>query len=133
MFTPKAAGSRELTVRQLKEFLDDLISDIGEDEANEMVVRTMSQSGWPFEYVISGHISSDALAANEDHGYPECVECGGVQESRLPPKQYRDEFAYDICRCEEFKKPLPVLYFVEGQQLGYGVKSAWDDQERFGW
>lgn len=63
----------------------------------EAEVRLASQPNWPFEYDIKGCI--DLLQLGDDE-----VE---VDESGYP------------------KEP-PVFYIVEGHQLGYFRKDAWD-------
>jgi hypothetical protein len=61
-------------------------------------VRLQTQENWPFENDINGLCSADELAAS----------CGDCDE---------DDQAEEI---------EPVVYLVEGSQLGYGTKAAWE-------
>ena len=62
-------------------------------------VRLMTQSNWPFEYSIRGVCTNQEL--------DQCKERTEEEES-VP-----------------FEDP-PIVYIVEGTQLGYGDKNAWD-------
>jgi len=62
-------------------------------------VRLMTQSNWPFEYGIAG------LASRAE------VNIAAADGSRDDPAELEDD---------------GVLFIVEGQQLSYGAKEAWD-------
>ena len=68
------------------------------DEYGDLEVRLMTQQNWPFENTVAGLASAVEIAeaANDED-----------------PKDGDTE-------------PAPVLYIVEGQQLGYGTKRAWE-------
>jgi len=81
--------------------IDELIQRL-EDYRNEIggdaEVRLMTQQNWPFENKICGLASGQEINASDDDD-PD--EDGDVEHDQ-------------------------VLYIVEGQQLGYGTKRAWD-------
>jgi hypothetical protein len=62
-------------------------------------VRLMSQQNWPFENTITGLCSGEEINDSNDEDDPE--DDGDVDDDA-------------------------VLYIVEGQQLGYGNKRAWE-------
>jgi len=78
--------------------------DILQDQNPDADVRLMTQQSWPFENNIRGVTDSEELrrAAGEDDEPP--CDCGDPE-------------------CED---PDPVVYIVEGSQLGYGDKNAWN-------
>ena len=59
-------------------------------------VRLMTQSNWPFEYGITGLASREEINSAVDEA-----------SNEFPPHER-------------------VLFIVEGQQLGYGAKEAWE-------
>lgn len=67
----------------------------------ETEVRLACQPNWPFEYSIQGCVDSLQLGPNEEGKEPET-----------------DSYGYPV-------EP-PILYIVEGRQLGYFTKNAWD-------
>ena len=92
------------------------IARLAELEPNTEV-RLMHQQNWPFEYGISGAWFCDATeddaeaegegddeaeANNEAHGF----QPGGPRWGGQAPSQ--------------------VFYLVEGEQIGYGTKVAWE-------
>jgi len=81
--------------------LDELLQRLEEYRdllGGDAEVRLMTQSHWPFENAILGMVSKDEIeAASEDE---EDLPEGDSQEA--------------------------VLYLVEGEQLGYGDKRAWE-------
>ena len=85
-----------MTIDQLIERLEEYRDEIGGDAE----VRLMTQQNWPFENSIYG-LASGA----EINDYDEDDEDGGDD----------DDAAEDA-----------VLFIVEGQQLGYGTKRAWE-------
>lgn len=88
-----------MTVRELIEKLEEIENDLGGD----IEVRLMTQQNWPFENTIHGVTNSI-----------EMIQPIGVEEED-----------------EEIEEPAPdeiverVVYIVEGDQLGYGSKRAW--------
>ena len=85
-----------MTIDELIARLEDYRDEIGGDAE----VRLMTQQNWPFENSIYG-LASGA----EINDYEEDDE-DGVDD---------DDAAEDA-----------VLFIVEGQQLGYGTKRAWE-------
>ena len=89
-----------MEVQELKERLEEFIESYGP----EAEVRIASQPSWPFEYDIKGCVDS--------------LELGGNPENEEDSGEEVDESGYPI-------KP-PTFYIVEGAQLGYFRKDAWD-------
>lgn len=85
-----------MTIDELIARLEDYRDEIGGDAE----VRLMTQQNWPFENSIYG-LASGA----EINDYDEDDEDGGDG----------DDASEDA-----------VLFIVEGQQLGYGTKRAWE-------
>ena len=85
-----------MTIDELIARLEDYRDEIGGDAE----VRLMTQQNWPFENSIYG-LASGA----EINDYDEDDEDG----------EDNDDAAEDA-----------VLFIVEGQQLGYGTKRAWE-------
>jgi hypothetical protein len=85
-----------MTIDELIARLEDYRDEIGGDAE----VRLMTQQNWPFENSIYGLASGVEINDSEEDD-----ENGGD-----------DEDAADDA----------VLFIVEGQQLGYGTKRAWD-------
>ena len=85
-----------MTIDELIARLEDYRDEIGGDAE----VRLMTQQNWPFENSIYG-LASGA----EINDYDQDDEDGGDD----------DDAAEDA-----------VLFIVEGQQLGYGTKRAWE-------
>ncbi len=82
--------------------IDELIArleDYRDEIGGDAEVRLMTQQNWPFENTICG------LASGEINDFDEDDEDGDDA----------DDAADDS-----------VLFIVEGQQLGYGTKRAWD-------
>ena len=87
----------KLTVSKLRDLLDEYI-DSGD---GDMEVRLMEQENWPFECSIG------AVATRSEVLEPYRQSDG-------------DEDADDDPDAED------VLYLIEGQQLGYGMRSAFN-------
>jgi len=85
-----------MTIDELIARLEDYRDEIGGDAE----VRLMTQQNWPFENSIYG-LASGA----EINDFDEDDEDGGDD----------DDASEDA-----------VLFIVEGQQLGYGTKRAWE-------
>lgn len=79
--------------------IDELIERLEgyrEEIGGDAEVRFMSQPHWPFEYGIAGVASLEEIRAADDDGF----DCSGNAEQ--------------------------AVYLVEGAQLGYGTKAAWE-------
>lgn len=80
--------------------LNELIERLTEyrESMGDVEVRLMTQSNWPFENTIAGLASGEEIndACDEEDPNDE----GGMDDEN-------------------------VLYIVEGDQLGYGTKTAW--------
>ena len=87
-----------MTLNELIERLEQYRDLLGED----CEVRLMTQQNWPFENAITGLASgaeiNDAEGDDDDEGV---------------------ETATDV-------ETDAVVYIVEGEQLGYGSKRAWE-------
>jgi hypothetical protein len=79
----------------------DLIELLSEYDP-DLEVRLIEQPSWPFEYSIAGVVSSDEIAEHDKE----------PQEDRHPSTGITP-------------KPTTV-FIVEGRQLSYGSKTAWD-------
>lgn len=85
--------------------IDELIARLEEYRdalGGETEVRLMTQQNWPFENGITGMVS---VAEMNDAGDEDDDEGEGFD-----PEGNADQ----------------VVYLVEGQQLGYGTKQAWN-------
>lgn len=86
----------KMSVNGLIERLEEYRDLVGGDAE----VRLVTQSNWPLEYSILGVCSdSDVVAASDDP---------------------------DIKFFSSYRESESVVYIVEGGQLGYGKKGAWD-------
>ena len=78
----------------------------------------MEQPSWPFEYDLSHVWSPDPAVcdgfANAANGWGECPKCGRVLEDHD-----REGFVPAGANAA-------VVYLVEGSQLAYGTKDAWN-------
>jgi hypothetical protein len=92
----KQTGETNMTIDELIARLEDYRDEIGGDAE----VRLMTQQNWPFENTICG-LASGA----EINDFDEDDEDGDDDDDATEDS---------------------VLYIVEGQQLGYGTKRAWD-------
>jgi len=86
-----------LTVRELIEKLQSL-------ENQDAEIRIMSQPGWPFEYDVDGVVTREEItqAQKEEEG-----------------EDWEEE-------CQNEEKNPDDVFLVEGSQLCYGDKKAWD-------
>ena len=89
-----------MTLQELIERLEEYRDLLGE----EAEVRLMTQQNWPFENTIRGVVAS--------------VELREYHFAQLDPDEIDPEALE-----EELD---PILYLVEGGQLGYGDKAAWE-------
>lgn len=85
-----------MTIDELIERLEWYRDDMGGDTE----VRLVTQQSWPFENSVEGLCSAQDIADYCDEDEDE------------------DE--------DEETEPEKVLFIVEGQQLGYGTKKAWE-------
>jgi hypothetical protein len=93
------------------ENLIDLLTDLRDEHGGECEVRTMTQNSWPFENAIQGLCTS--------------VELGeGLDEADDLDERDR-EGGFTPADREDGEEDCPVVYLVEGRQLGYGTKEAW--------
>ena len=91
-----------MTIDELIERLEGYRDEIGGDAE----VRLMTQQNWPFENTVYGLVSGAEINESEDDEEDE-----GESDD--------DDVEQDV-----------VLYIVEGQQLGYGSKRAWEVANR---
>ena len=75
------------------------LEEYRDEIGGEAEVRLMTQQNWPFENTIYGLASGVEINDEADEEDPE--DDGDVDEDA-------------------------ILYIVEGSQLGYGTKRAWD-------
>jgi hypothetical protein len=88
-----------MTIDDLIERLQDYRDQLGGDAE----VRLMTQQNWPFENSIRGLASGAEIN--------DCCDDEGDDEESCDESDVDDD---------------AVLYIVEGQQLGYGSKRAWE-------
>ena len=72
------------------------LEEYREEIGGDAEVRLMTQANWPFEYGITGLASREEINAAVDE-----------DANEYPPNER-------------------ILFIVEGQQLGYGAKEAWE-------
>lgn len=87
----------------------DLIAAL-EDQNPDAEVRWMSQPSWPFENSIAGITTSEDIETERTHRQRE--EEGDEYEDEGPDP--------------DAPAARPIVYLVEGVQLKYGDKLAWD-------
>lgn len=128
----------------------DLIAAL-EREDPDAEVRLMSQPAWPFEYDIRGLWAPAAVlepCQAEVAGGPHVAlaPCGEPVEVLVdgtvahvdpaiddhPPLVERSEGSFEPARSAHRSLPpvaadVAVLYLVEGEQLGYGTKAAFEE------
>lgn len=90
-----------MTVGHLIKILEVLDEDIE--------IRLASQPNWPFEYSIAG-VTTKSRYDNEEDG------CESDSEDD-PPEEQRED-------------PPDIAFIVEGEQLCYGSKKAFDREYR---
>ena len=74
------------------------LKEILEDLDDETEIRLMHQPSWPFEYSVAGYWVPEESEESEEH-------------SDFQPGE----------------TDQPVLYLVEGRQIGYGTTAAWEE------
>jgi len=77
-----------------------ILQDMQDEHGEDAEVRLMTQQNWPFENTVFGVTDNFELALTGDEDDEEGQE--------LP------------------EETDPIVYLVEGRQLGYGQKVAWD-------
>lgn len=93
-----------MTIDQLIEELEEQREEFGGDTE----VRLMTQQNYPFEQRIDGVTTLAAI-----HDYQ-------GEEKGFKPAASRGWETRDTDR------PTAVIYLLEGDQLGYGTKDAWE-------
>jgi hypothetical protein len=105
-----------MTVAQLRDVLEELPDDAE--------VRLMTQSNYPLEFSIIG---TWTVAPNPDA----CGNCGRIEAVHDVGDQ--DGPLHSFVPYIDFEPTKPhtdeVLYLLEGTQLGYGTKSAWEEMD----
>jgi hypothetical protein len=90
----------------LIEALQDQLDSMSDAEQRTAEVRLMTQPQWPFEHTLTGVVAEQDIPAldydeeDPDDGPDGYAPCDGPG-----------------CR---------VVYLLEGSQIGYGTKAAWD-------
>tara|TARA_Y100001973_G_C5209218_1_gene344280 strand:+ start:22209 stop:22499 length:291 start_codon:yes stop_codon:yes gene_type:complete len=89
-----------LTILELRDLLNDYIGDGDGD----LEVRIMEQENWPFECEVSAVATREEIVdeLGDDEQADECAEDSDDDDN--------DNY----------------LYIIDGEQLRYGMKSAWD-------
>ena len=100
--------------------LTDLITKLEElaQAHPDAEIRLMTQNGWPFEYSILGVATSSDMAEEE------------VEQARERAMERGHDFDDEDGPLKDPEAKPEIIYLVEGSQLGYGKKSAWDVCER---
>lgn len=93
-----------MTLNDLIENLLEMRDEQGIDGDTE--VRLMTQQSWPFENTIYGLVHRDDIGKDDGEGEEGEEEGEDVGE-----------------KC---------VYILEGRQLGYGTKAAWESCRQFG-
>lgn len=93
-----------MTIQELIDELEDMRDAFGEDAE----VRLMMQPNWPLEYSIGGINDSEAIKEARKYDDEEYDE----DEDEGPDPDDDSE---------------PIVYLLEGRQLCYGDKYAWND------
>jgi hypothetical protein len=105
-----------MNIDNLIEMLEEKKQELG---TGDVEVRLMTQASWPFEYTVRSIVTTKELIqqevyaeADEDEG---TIFEGGDLDAAVQKK-------YDAA----VEKGDVFLYLVEGHQIGYGNKAAWD-------
>lgn len=85
--------------------LIEILNDYQETHGDNIEVRLMTQQNWPFENSICGIASSQDIAESRDDDENE--------DDRTEPD-------------DDDEQKDAVIYVVEGRQICYGDKTAWD-------
>ena len=84
-----------------------------QSEDPEAEVRSMQQPSWPFEYEVSGVVTREAIT--EFRRLELEYEPGALAEEEYDP--------------EADEKPAATVFLLEGRQVCYGSKVAWEAAE----
>jgi len=123
----------------------DLIEAL-EDVSDDCEIRLMHQQSWPFEYSVFGTwvpepTKHSTLVTELEDGTIICEEClyndglakptEGWATGECDRKDDEQSFTPQDNRQHADKEAskLEVLYLVEGTQLGYGSKTAFEECE----
>ncbi len=103
-----------MTVEELIARLEDIRDELGGDTE----VRLMTQQSWPFENTIYGLCSSKEIAE----------ACDEEEKKYEPePEGCKRALTHSMKKDPSLYRGIPaVLFIVEGTQLGYGTKKAWE-------
>lgn len=86
---------------RIQDLIDQLTVMVEEEGLDPSTeVRLMNQPDYPFEYKIVGVVTKHQIAREDD------------EDSEMPKPGDKD-----------------VVYLLEGTQIGYGTKTAWDCAE----
>jgi hypothetical protein len=102
----------------LKDLIDRL-EELAQDHP-DAEIRLMTQSQWPMEYTILGTATKGDMNDESDRQEAERLRERGVElddEDEVGPRKGA------VTGPE-------IIYLVEGSQLGYGSKAAWNVCER---
>lgn len=102
--------------------INDLIAKLEElaQDHPDAEVRLLTQSQWPFQNALLGITTQSAIADEEDQQEAERLRERGVEledDDEVGPRR-------------DANSGPEIIYLVEGSQLGYGSKAAWDVCER---
>ena len=103
------------TIRGLIKALEEQAEAYGDDAE----VRMVTQYNWPFEYAILGVTSNIDIQSTKECGY--ICHCSACPEM---------ENCEDVDMGKEADNAEPIIYLVEGSQLCYGSKDAWENLQR---
>jgi len=103
-----------MTLADLKEIVEEY-----EDMPDDTEVRIMSQKNWPFENSIRGAVRASDMYEEEEY-------IDEDEEDQDKAEKVR-HVAYKPVKGEMDRRQLEdAIYLVEGRQIGYGTKTAWD-------
>lgn len=87
--------------------LIDRLTEYRDAHSGDTEVRLMTQANYPFEYNIAGVVANVEMEDEDGESIYEDPELDENGDLESPPD--------------------PVVYLVEGDQLGYGTKAAWNN------
>lgn len=114
-----------------------------EDYSDDAEIRVMHQPSWPFEYAIQGTWVPDVkkhttLVQEQSDGAMLCDKClyddgkargEGWETGECDAQDDESDFTPhdDRCATDKEASKLEVVYLVEGSQLAYGSKTAFEE------
>jgi hypothetical protein len=116
-----------MNLGKLKEAIEDMLADGISEQAE---VRLMHQPSWPFEYSISGVCKRSDFQTAVD----ECGELTGSLDEELEGldgDERKQAEADELERIKRDENRKECVFLVEGRQLCYGHKEAWDAAQRY--